>query len=501
MTFVSDHPITVDGVRLDTLAYGIEGAALTIGGLRSGDQILAGVDGAVASLEDAREPSIYALSMFVNGCDEDGLVPADRSKWGLLRQNLDMLLHLFARTDALLDVREVIYTDPVTPDVEAALEAPQRQAFAKVSDTLAPDLAPGAVARFTVALNFPDVYWQDPAPLTWAKAVEVVATNLVPNPDLVDSDGDGFADQWTGGFLDTANWTTTTDAGGMTATAVGVGTASGGPEALVTLDGPSGEDTIVVGMTFDGTTAATWRVHILCYDAGGTYLGSAATASGLNADGVEHTVSGTLLPGTADARLALYQSSDTVAGDTLRITAARAAYGTAFSTGPFSGDTASDGTYGYRWTGPVNGSASEKYLLSSGPATGVAYPVDTLDDSTAPISDAVVCVTGPATSPVQVADANTGAFVRLNANVPAGQTWRVNAATWESRMGAGLNPDSLDSAGADMAAVTDSGGRYPSLLRFTPRPDNGTRRVKVSLTAAGLTDDSELTVTARRKFL
>lgn len=304
--FVSDHPITVDGVRLDTLGYGIEGAALTIGGLRSGDQVLAGMDGVVASLEDAREPSIYALSMFVNGCDEDGLVPADRNRWGMLRQNLDMLLALFARTDALLDVREVVVGDPVTQDVQNALDAPQRQAYAKVSDTLAPDLQPGAVARFTVALNFPSVFWQDVDAQVWAQA------------------------------------------------------------ALV---------------------------------------------------------------------------------------------------------------------------------------SGTTYAVPTLDGSSAPISDAVVCLTGPATSPVKVADANTGAFVRLNANVPAGQTWRVNTATWESRMGATLGPDSADTDGTDMAAATDSGGRYPSLLRLTPRPDAGTRRVKMAVTAAGMAAASTLTVSARRKFL
>lgn len=304
--FVSDHPITVDGVRLDTLGYGIESATLTIGGLRSGDQVLAGMDGVVASLEDPRDPTLYSLSLFVRGSDEDGLVPADRSQWGLLRQNVDMLLALFGRTDALLDVREVVLGDPVTTDVEDALEGPQRQAWAKVSDTLAPEFQPGAVARFTVVLTLPAVFWQDVDAQTWTQAAVV---------------------------------------------------------------------------------------------------------------------------------------------------------------------------------------------------SGTSYAVGTLDGSSAPISDAVVCVTGPATSPVVVSDANTGAFVRLNADIPAGETWRVDTATWESRMDAGLTPDSAPTDGVDMAAVTDSGGRYPSLLRLTPRPENGTRRVKVAVTAAGLTAASTLTLAARRKYL
>ena len=304
--FVSDHPIIVDGVRLDTLAWGVEAADLTIGGLRSGDQVLAGLDGVVPSWDDAREPSIYALSMFIRGTDEDGLVPADRSRWGMFRENLDALLHLFGRTSGPLDVREVVTSDPVTTDVQDALNAPQRQAFAKVDGALAPTMEPGAVGRLTVALSLSSVYWADVDPQTWT-------------------------------------------------------------------------------------------------------------------------------------------------------------------------------------SGPLT--------------TGVAHTVDTMEGGTAPVDDAVAVLTGPATSPVVIRDAHTGAFVRLNANVPAGQAWRVNVGTWSSRMAAGLTVDSDDTEGVSMDALTDQGGNYPSLLRLTPTLDTGARRVSVAVDAAGMTAATTLTLSARRKYL
>lgn len=151
MSNYSDHPLSVDGVRLDTYAYGIESAKRRAGGVREADTVVPGHHGVLAGLDEDYEPGGLTLSMLVRGTDEDGIVQADSV--GALQANLDMLLHLFSKRHALLDVREVV------DDLGTV-----RQAWAKVTDAIEPSLEPGSVARFTVSLTIPGAFWQDPDP-------------------------------------------------------------------------------------------------------------------------------------------------------------------------------------------------------------------------------------------------------------------------------------------------------------------------------------------------
>lgn len=168
MTNFSDYPITVDGVRLDDLAKGVEAASFTLGGLRVADTLLAGLDGVVASLHDARDSSSLSLSMFVRGTDEDGLVPVGRDGQAVYQENLDSLRHLFAKTGTLLDVRVV-----VDPDTSPASD---RQAYAKVVDSITPEDHPGDVGRLGVVLHLPGVYWRSAADATWTSPAVVSGT-------------------------------------------------------------------------------------------------------------------------------------------------------------------------------------------------------------------------------------------------------------------------------------------------------------------------------------
>jgi len=297
MVNITEHPVTVDGVRLDTLAWGIETSGLRLGGLRSGNALLAGMDGEVPSLEDSREPSAYTLRLFVLGTDEDGTVPFGSSRVSELRANLDELLHLFARTHRLIDLRETI-----APGV-------QRQAWAKVIDAIEPEIEPGQIARLTVALTIPGCYWRDVEAATWSR---------------------------------------------------------------------------------------------------------------------------------------------------------------------------------------------------TGAVAGTAYRVTHLTGTTAPVDDAVALVRGPVTNPtvnVLDEDGSTLAWVRLNEALPAGSEWRVNCATWASRVGTALAIDSADDAGSDRTALTDHGGRYPGLLRLSPVRVGGERIVQVSLTGTGFTAETGLAVRARGAYL
>lgn len=150
MSNYSDFPVSIDGVRLDTLAFGIEAIKYQAGGTRGADAVVAGSHGVIPNLDEDYEPGGFTLSMMVRGADEDGVIQVDSV--GALRENLDMLLHLFSKRHALTDVREVVDAGGT-----------ERQAMAKVVDALAPEIEPGQVARFTASFTIPSAFWQDPA--------------------------------------------------------------------------------------------------------------------------------------------------------------------------------------------------------------------------------------------------------------------------------------------------------------------------------------------------
>lgn len=127
------------------------------------------------------------------------------------------------------------------------------------------------------------------------------------------------------------------------------------------------------------------------------------------------------------------------------------------------------------------------------------YEVATLRGSSAPVSDTVVLVTGPVTNP-QVNDFASSAYVRLNAVLASGQSWRVNVGTWTTRYGT-LTLGSSDLSGTDGQAVTVFGGGNSRFLRLSPAVSDGLRRVRLSLSGSGMTSATSLAVRGRRKFL
>lgn len=154
MAYTSAYPITVDGVRLDTLAWGVEMKKMTVPGVRQADEVVPGRDGVIPSMGDDYEPALYSLDMMVRGSNEDGVIPADSV--GLLRANLDHLISTFSKRHALLDVREVV-------DGSGTV----RQAMMKRLDSIVPEMEVGLSARFTVSLMIPDVVWRDVGALDW----------------------------------------------------------------------------------------------------------------------------------------------------------------------------------------------------------------------------------------------------------------------------------------------------------------------------------------------
>lgn len=295
MTFTADYPITVDGVRLDTLAWNIAEINMGVAGTRNRDVVIPGVDGQVPSLNDDREEAYIGLEMLVRGTDADGLIPAGRESLSVLRDNLDDLTHLFGTRHRLIDYRRQTKEDGT-----------YRRAYVKVTDQIEPKLTPGSSATFSVAFVIPAGMWESTEAITWSQTA---------------------------------------------------------------------------------------------------------------------------------------------------------------------------------------------------PTTGTTYTVTGLDGSTERIADGIYAITGPANSGVRLEDANTGQWVQLNTAIPAGQVWRINAATWVSRMGAALTTASLDTDGTDQSALTTWGGAGTSFLALQPtRSATWTRHCQLKLTAGGLTGASKIDVLALRKY-
>lgn len=156
MTNTSSYPITVDGVRLDTLGYNVTGITYRVPGVRSGEVRVPGLHGALPSYDEDFEEAGYTLSLWLKGADVDGVIPADSV--GQLRANLDTLLGLFGVRHRLLDVRETVATG-VT-----------RQALCQVRSSFAPEIDPGRLCQFKAELVIPGAFWQDPATADFAQA-------------------------------------------------------------------------------------------------------------------------------------------------------------------------------------------------------------------------------------------------------------------------------------------------------------------------------------------
>jgi hypothetical protein len=160
MVNTSDQPITVDGVRLDTLAWNVEKVNRATAARRSADLDIPGLDGVVPSVNDPLEAGSFGLELFVRGSDVDGVGLSKTTLWN----NVDTLVHLFGKRHSLVELVETV-------------GASTRRAMAKVVDTIAPDVNDtGSVARFSVGFSIPAGCWEDTATADWTSGVIVSGT-------------------------------------------------------------------------------------------------------------------------------------------------------------------------------------------------------------------------------------------------------------------------------------------------------------------------------------
>lgn len=157
MVNTSKWPVTVDGTRLDSLAWNIE--------TRSGRDFMPGIPGADIDTE-MRDGTLWVpnknygpgrivLSMWVGGTDEDGAVPVDNDDYKKYILNLDKLKRMFGVQHRLLDVRQQF-------DIAGTMI---RQSLCNVGTVLTPEMFAvyPYTAKFVVELNVPGAFSQDVA--------------------------------------------------------------------------------------------------------------------------------------------------------------------------------------------------------------------------------------------------------------------------------------------------------------------------------------------------
>ena len=234
MVNTSAYPVTVDGTRLDTLAYNIETKdGRDLGPTLQGEDITTGMrDGDIFVPNKKSGPGRIVLSMWVNGTDEDGIVPTD--SYYKYRQNLDMLRRMFGVKHRLLDVREQL-------DVAGAHI---RQALCTVGAVIDPAMLANFpyTAKMSVELKIMSGFWQDLADSNYDSAIGLLANTDInlpafapmtapmrdmwvvldgpaTNPKIIDNRSGHYAKlngvigngiQW---VVDTTNWTSKTGAG------------------------------------------------------------------------------------------------------------------------------------------------------------------------------------------------------------------------------------------------------------------------------------------------
>jgi len=137
------------------------------------------------------------------------------------------------------------------------------------------------------------------------------------------------------------------------------------------------------------------------------------------------------------------------------------------------------------------------YLGQTLPAT---HTITTLSDSTAPITDAIIRVTGPCTA-IQITDAVSGTGLTWAGSLAAGQYLYLDASKLTARRSSTSN-DSVNAGVWTNNSGTDvtSGIDYPptGILQAWP---NANGIVTLDVTGSGFTSESKIAIRAAKTYL
>jgi len=178
MVNTSKWPVTVDGTRLDTLAWNISTrVGRDLEPVVAGGNIDTGLrDGVIWVPNKKRGAGRLVLKMWVGGTDADGAVPIGEDDYETYMANLDQLKRMFGVQHRLLDVR--LQLDAAGTKI--------RQALCEKSAIITPEMLSSYpyTAEFTVELTIPGAFLQDVAESNYDSLIGIVSgtTVTLPNP-------------------------------------------------------------------------------------------------------------------------------------------------------------------------------------------------------------------------------------------------------------------------------------------------------------------------------
>jgi len=484
MVNTSTRPITVDGVRLDTLAWNVEKVERATASRRSGDYSTPLMDGSIAGLNDALEPSIFGLQMWLRGTDVDGAVPAN-GQTSKLRDNLDELLHLFGKRHALLDVREAVggLTENTTNLVKNPSGAVNASSWLATNGTVSRVDGEGIDGHALKVVTTGAIGWNFYPNGVGSNAMPIVAGQTAYYKIRLKN-----VDQAPSAINVQFYWYTAAGAAnGTTSVATGVPiSASAWTDSAWSTTAPAG--TAFFTVAIGATSTATGQ---------GILWDQAIATAGVDAPYFSGDT-----PSTPDAQYAWTGTPNASTSTRVSRPYRRCWAKVVEAIAPDINTAGSAGVFSVALTIPAAmwEEPDQQDLLLTAPIT--AAEVTTMQGSTERINDAVYLVKGPANTP-RITDPSSGMFVELGQNLPAGSFWRFSSGSWASRVGTTLTLGSMDTDGTDVAGVTGVGGPSRAYgLPLVPVRDAGARRVGVTLSAASgiVNGTTQLSIRARRKY-
>lgn len=149
--------LIVDGVDIQSMAFGVESVDSVPPTLKGNHLTIPGRNGVVAQFNRSYDPGSLALKMWVLGCETDGTVPGLRSsRRQLFERNLRALMRLFGYQGNTVTLTKTIFGDgpgsnPIQVKALAIIDG-----FSSLET-----MAARQRAEMTVALTLVDSFWSD----------------------------------------------------------------------------------------------------------------------------------------------------------------------------------------------------------------------------------------------------------------------------------------------------------------------------------------------------
>ena len=148
----------VDGVDIQSMAFGVTTAESTPPDLRGGHLSIPGRNGVLPQFNRSYEPGSVTLKMWVLGCDTDGVVPGTRAgRRQLFERNLRALIRLFGYQGNTITLSRTLFGDYLDSSVPNKVTARAIvEGFTSIETMMARQRA-----EMTVVLTLVDSFWSD----------------------------------------------------------------------------------------------------------------------------------------------------------------------------------------------------------------------------------------------------------------------------------------------------------------------------------------------------